>query len=519
MKIFRTITILFAIFALTASSCGKDPGQESKPALSADTAEINVGADALEATVSITANRSWRASVMDDWAAINGESRFVIDDGKDRTTVLNLTFDPNPSTDERSTSLVIRGEEFKDLVIAIVQKGKSTANTLATTSELSYGAIPYTGGSYTLDIQSNTSWTASLAEGSSENFTILDSGKSVFSFKGEGNGKCVLKVGTNPSADPVNATLTIVDNDGQCEPLVFSFSQESAPTVSIDYNATIFRPVPSFGFKRMLVFNATSSWTAVAGEGVSIDKTEGTAGTGLEIEVTVKEYTGDVDRKVKVTINGNTTAEWTQLRVPDYPVFYRVYPDMYSKDTKYRCWPFVESLVNGVFGDYTLKNINPAVSSSRLVFTFGSNEKDATTGADKGNYSYNETGFLFGSNTSGTTGGYIIIPGVPGKRVSRLEYFNGGSSDKYANRITVTDADGKIIAGGEEFKVFRNRWAEQAIADKTIAINSLQEDLQMSPDAYGCWILTGSKADEPVYMRFTARVFMRWFTVSYENAE
>lgn len=518
MKIFRTIVILSTILTLTASSCGKDSGKETTPAISASTTGITVGADAVEASVNITANRSWRASVKDDWAAIDGESRFVVTDGKDQTSALNLKFDPNPSTDERSTSLLIRGEEFKDLVITLVQKGRATANTLATTSELTYDAIPFSGASFTLDIQSNTSWTATLDEGASENFTILDSGKSVFSFKGEGNGKCTLKVGTNPSADPVCASLTVVDNDGQCEPLVFKFSQESAPTVSIDYAATVFRPVPSFGFKRTLVFNATSSWTAVAGEGASIDKTEGTAGTGLEIEVTFKEYNGDVDRKVKVTINGNTTAEWTQMRVPDYPVFYRVYPDMYSKDTKYRCWPYVESLVNGTFGEYTLKNINPAVSSSRLVFTFRSNEKDSA-GNDAGNYSYNETGFLFGSNTSGSSGGYIIIPGVPGKRVSRLEYFNAGSSDKYANRITVTDAVGNIIAGGEEFKVYRNRWAEKAVADKSIPIESIQEDLMMSPDAYGCWNLTGSKDSEPVYMRFTSRVFMRWFTVSYENAE
>ncbi|MCQ2183911.1 MAG: DUF4886 domain-containing protein [Bacteroidales bacterium] len=273
--------------------------------------------------------------------------------------------------------------------------------------------------------------------------------------------------------------------------------------------------IPCYGYKATYIFNAGTAWSVKGDEGVTVEPASGSAGSDQIITVTFPKYEQSSDRRIGVSITvADTTGrvEWIQNKVPHYPVFYRIYPDGYSRDTKYRCWPFVEKLNNGVFGLYTLSAINPLISSQRLVLDFQSNAKDAT-GTSTGNFSYNETGFLLGSNSS-PTGAYIVIPGIEGKKVSRFEFCNGSSTQ--VNTISITDTEGNILKGGEPHRVSVNQWAKAANADKTILINSLQEEMEMTPDAYWCWDITGSKVGESVVVRFPSRAFIRWFTFNYE---
>lgn len=529
MKLNRIFVLLSAAsLCLAAISCSKEGPKEtiSEPKLSADLDKISVGADAEDTTVivNVTATRSWRASIEDDWAYISGSRSCTNDDKKEKTSQLKVKIETNNTLQSRTTNLVIKGDELEDLTIRIIQAGKENTNTLSTSSELSYPSIPWGGSTVTIDIESNTSWTATLADDAPENFGIMKGDEIVKSVTKLQNDRFTVKIRQNTSTSSVQTSVTVVDVDHGCTPIVFSFTQEGAPSVTIDSTATVFRNVPCYGFKRTLVFNAASPWTAEAGEGTSIDKTSGSAGNGQQIVVTFNEYSGTADRKIGVTVkgenNGSFTASWLQNRVSDYPVFFRVYPDKFSKEQKYRTWTdtgglFNEPLVSGAFGKYTLSAINANVSPDPLALTFVSN----FDGTANNNFGYEKSSFLFGSNNSGSAGGYIIISGVPGKRISRFEFFNGGITDKQENRITITDADGNLYDGGREYKVKLNNWASRANSDDTILINSLIDDILQSPDAYACWELKNTKAGEPVYVRFSARAFIRWFTIYFEDAE
>ncbi|MCQ2183920.1 MAG: hypothetical protein MJY62_00730 [Bacteroidales bacterium] len=505
--------------------------------------EINVEAEAEEVTVkvSVKANRSWRASVKDDendWVYISGAKTFTTEDGVEGTFEINVKFENNTTTAQRTNAIVFKGDGI-ELEIPVTQKGKVSANTLATTSETSYTNIPWSGGEFRIAIQSNASWSATVGEKDPENFNILKGSDNVRTISKFQDDEFTVKVGPNLSTSTVSGTVTVVDDDKVCTPIVFTFSQASAPSVTIDSVSTSFAGISSYGFKRTLVFNAADTWTATASQGLSIDKASGNAGNAQVITFTAEQNTLASDRTLSITVKGKDnatfTASWTQYRVPDYEVIWDTYPDMFSKDAQYRNWHttadadgtwglFTTQLVNNSYGPHTLSKICPSVSEERIVIDFFSNYKDPSTGAWSGNFSYDYTGFLIGqkdgvNGDNSYRGGGIILPAIKGKRLSRVEFFNAGITDNQGSRIRITDADNQVVEGGKEQIVTKNLWGEKANSNRALSCNSIHEDIVESPGAYAGFELPSTKAETAYYIRFSVRTTVRWFTFYYENAQ
>lgn len=286
-------------------------------------------------------------------------------------------------------------------------------------------------------------------------------------------------------------------------------SRIAAPAVRIDGSADR-STVSSFGQTRMLPVTADKAWSVTASEGLKVNVTTGQSGVNLPVKVTFPENTGTSEKHYSVRFSSSDTSladlvvDFVQARKPDYEVFFRVYPDEYSKDQSYRNWinVFVENL--GTFGYYTLLQICPSVSSERVKVGFFSNN------GNEGNLGYNEAGFMIGYVGSGY-GGYIEFPAVEGRRLSCVEAFMSASTVNQTVHASIMDTEGNIVPGGE---LQDNKVNSSAVG--RLHVESVSSELSYDPGSRLYWNLSGTQAGRAYRLNFSSRGMIRWFNFSYE---
>lgn len=532
----KYFSILLALLAAAfAVSCTKpvDPVIPD-PVLTVSVETVTVPAEAQEVSeaITVTANRSWRATVESDgdWAYISGTRSYTAEDNETVETRLVLKFEDNMTFAEREGTLTIKGDELETVTVKLVQAGKENTNTLTTTSEAEYKDIAYTGGRVDVSIKSNTTWIASLSDGAPAGFKILNADEQTGKLTVFGDSDVTVSIAANNSSSAVSATLTVVDADGLCTPLVFTISQKGAPALHLISGKSPEFPVPSYGgYQRKIYFSSTENWTASVSGAASVTPTSGNASEETFVTVTFPENTGAADRISTVTIstaNDKVDVNVKQSRPADYKVFFRVYPsDAYSKDSQYRTWLgnvvadgtyglFAEKLVNNAFGTFTLTQVNSAISSERIKIGFISN--NPTT---PGNFSNDYTGHLMGSTSKdgGDPGCHIVFPAIAGKRLARVECYGGGITDNQIIVGSIRDGSGNVIAGGDDLRMDKNALCISAGSQSgKVTIQSVQEELTKSPESYACWELPETTANTEYNLYFKQRACVRWFCIWYE---
>lgn len=286
-------------------------------------------------------------------------------------------------------------------------------------------------------------------------------------------------------------------------------SRISAPAVRIDGSADR-SVVSSFGQTRTLPVTADKMWSVTASDGLKVNVTTGQSGTDLPVKVTFPENTSSSEKRYSVRFSSSDASladlvvDFVQARKPDYEVFFRLYPDEFSKDMTYRNWDnvFVEKL--GTFGYYTLKEVSPSVSSERVKVGFFSNN------GDEGNLGYNEAGFMIGY-VGGGYGGYIEFPAVEGRRLSSVEAFFSASTSNQTVYSSVIDTDGNVVSGGE---IQTN--AVNSSAAGRLHVESVSSELNYDPGSRLYWNLSGTQPGRAYRLNFSSRGMIRWFNFSYE---
>ena len=294
--------------------------------------------------------------------------------------------------------------------------------------------ISYAGGSGSISVSSNTSWTAAVKDGATAQVNLVNS-------SGTGDGTVTFTVAANDEETAKEAVIVI--SAAGCKDVELTVTQVKAPAqASIDASLATkgdswyVEPgvLSSLGSnsekanadhgRRPIYITAKKAWTAKVGDettaaGVRLSQDSGEAGESV-LYVSVGQNTDfNTEKKVVVELKAEgedpVQVELTQKAAKVVTFEFRTF------DRSAVCWPFEETAKTDGEGTYTAGEYTVGYYTT------------ATTGMEA-NY-----GWMIGRGTDF----YVVTPKVTGHKLVRITM-----ADNNATNPKVITADGDEVSGG-----------------------------------------------------------------------
>jgi parallel beta-helix repeat protein len=231
-----------------------------------------------------------------DWSAIDDQNWLNISppSGTNDETVTVSAFFDNSSTESRTATVTISGNEVTPQTVIVIQEGVPPV-LIVSTNTLTIGATAYSTNTFI--ITSNISWTVE----SSENWLTINSNS------GSGNATRILTAQANPTTATRTATIT-VSGTGVTAQKITVIQEGAAPVLNVSTSVLIIA-APA-GSTNTFGITSTISWT------ISTDETwlttSSVSGFGnATITVTATANPTISQRSANVTVSGPGVAEKT----------------------------------------------------------------------------------------------------------------------------------------------------------------------------------------------------------------
>lgn len=290
------------IFGFTACGGDNTMAEASSEYITVGTTIDISGAASTGNSLAVQANCTWVVVSDVDWIHITDPS------GGHGNGNQNIVFnaDASPSPESRTGHLTITTPGGIQRIVDVVQRKGDVRLETNVQDDLFF---LYTGGEKTIQITSNTKWTAS----SSDSWLKIEGQAD---YQGEGSQKLTISASVNTLADAVNGIITLKDLDGTkiiSIPVVLGGKNPNLTINQPDGNA-----VPAAGGTNILSIQSNFNWRATvselqpAGKWARFKSGETTldgqaASEAQNVEVTVDPNTTDQVRTV--TIKVETTSE------------------------------------------------------------------------------------------------------------------------------------------------------------------------------------------------------------------
>lgn len=263
---------------------------------------VNFPAAGSSETLSITANQPWTVTTSDAWLTLSADA------GTGDAT-LNVAAEENTSITRRTGAVTFQ-TGATTYTVTISQEGATPTFNVSPES-LSFTA---SGGSASVTISSNQSWTA----------TTSDAWFSISSAEGEGDATLSLTVVANTSTDSRSGTVTLKAGDSS---YIVSVSQEGEdPILTISPESLSFS---ADGGNKSITVTSNLSWMATSSDAwltVSSSSGEGDA----TLSVTADENVSIANRTASVTFEGKDRTVIVNVTQDGAAPFFNVTPTTLS---------------------------------------------------------------------------------------------------------------------------------------------------------------------------------------------
>lgn len=527
------LTLLAASLAMVVLGCTQGSILDSD--MSEAEAKLSVDKDVIEVEAAtfyedqfisdsliVTANRSWSLNFVSEvpWLEISQTSGINL--GKvTKDWPITLAFGDNTDQQERSLELSV-SIEGKRVLVPVIQKAFSPV--FETDSPTSYN-LPETGGEITLNVRSNCTWTAKVAESSSAKVTF-DNGETLA--QRTKSGSLTLSVEANTDFTERKEATIILSADG-VEDITVSLTQEICiPHLNVDRELSETDVLLGGGMYEF-VFDTNANWTATiddagAANGVTLSIENGTPADKLH--VIFPDVTLEGAATVTITTETGLSESLTFTQKGGFLVSFREWPD--NGGWSSRNLPFTSCINQD--GETDEKYTIPREKSSAL----SSKENSLWTGIAKTGQEYKfHTGLsdvMFRSEACGLVIGsitqspafYIEFPAIEGKKLKAVRLMLGTSDVKLKNQEEtatgttswITDAEGNIVAGGETQKV--RTYQNDKDWDETQTIPSFTSDYYNHTESMFFFTLTDTQPGTAYRYTGDYRQVIRWFMLYYE---
>lgn len=468
----------------------------------------------LESPLVLTANRSWTASFQPEvsWARLSTLTSALNLGKVSRDYELLFFFDENESGDPRETNILfsIDGDQ---LIVPVRQE--AFVPVLEVKGESIFADIPETGEEISIPIRSNTRWTAETDASSTASVSL--SAKS-------GSRSGVLGIKVKPNVDISSPkTATVILRAEGCGDVAINISQNRAvPRFSIDREKTSDITFP-IEYKHTIYLNTNVSWTAELGEGTSPGVTlSDLEGSFEENVLTVNFPVASLNSGHTAVVNFKTenglSDSITLVQEPAILINFRKYSDnngwTYNNNSvlNYDGASIPRGDTSGPpFGPGTYRMLD----GTHNTFTLYSGEKDDAV------IYQNHSGLVIGDSSAPAF--YVEFPSFEGKKLTRIRVMLGNSVEKLKNvesgapgtTLTVTDAEGNVVKGGE--KTSKKSYTFTAEEKKTAVIESFMTDyLNHYEESMFDFKLEDAEPGKAYRIVGDIRMVMRWWILNYE---
>ncbi len=270
---YRTATVSVSHTGTTAIS-KKITIRQAPASINASTESLVFNNTASSVNVTISAEASWTATTSSSWIEITSTS------GSKGTSVMTVSVSPNASVDDRTGYVVLSIGGNQRIQIPLRQRGiyVETEQT-----ELSFAAA---GGSSSLSVLSNTSWTISS----------VPSWITVSPGSGAGNGQVKVTAAENPYTTSRTGIIRLTQT-GMNIDMSISVTQSGK---TFDVNATVLNFADKQAVQTISI-ETDGTWSAKASDSwISVSPPSASGNSVLS--VSVSENTGDNERSGQVVV-------------------------------------------------------------------------------------------------------------------------------------------------------------------------------------------------------------------------
>lgn len=373
---------MFAV-ALALVACNKNETDPVfTPELKLDkTEKITAAAEGTTANLKVTANVSWTVTSNDETVATVEPASKEITDKKSAETEVTVTISENETLEPRTATLTFKAEGCKDIVVEIEQAAAEIPDVFEVLDDTGENPAPssfdvtFTGGSNTVYVNSNISWTATSSE------TWLSASPASFTAEVK-------------EVEPIAVTIAATANTGAERSATLTFSAEGQQDVVITVNQAV-APKLEITISDITYQNATATYTPSDNELYYIEqyapKAEYTFASDDEFARALLEY---FYQTYGTTYSKYGYTSYAELFFDGLAVKGKDEISMTGLD------PETEYLVFGFFVD---KNMEVASSVTRKEFkTEAKPSADADYTALLGTYTFNAYDYFGGASVSGT---------------------------------------------------------------------------------------------------------------------
>lgn len=488
-----------------------------KEAIEVEAASFHEGETISESFI-VTASRSWSmASVPEvSWLSLSQTSGMNLGKVK-KEWPISLTFEDNTASQERSLDLSIT-IDGKRVLVPVLQKAFSPVLTLESSASHN---LPEVGGEVTLNVRSNSIWTAKVDESSSAKVTFKNGEKSD---QREKSDTLTLVVKANTDTQGGKEATIILSTDG-AEDVTVNLTQDICiPRLTIDPELSETDVLPGGGSYEV-VFETNENWTATVDDdgianGVTLSIQEGAPADQLFVNFPTATLEGTM-AAVTITTTSGLSESLTFTQKGCILISFREWPDLGGYSQTFQPWTIVE----------TGKKSLPRQDSDAGAGTW--NMKDSQ-GRGYVLWTGNTVGqSMFHSEACGLTVGsivdnpafYIEFPAIEGKTLRAVKLMLGNSDVGFKDgtkkeatatgtKSWITDAEGNTVEGGEPQQV--RTYQKDEDWNSTQTIPSFKSDYNNHSESMFYFTLTGTQPNTAYRYTGDYRQVIRWFILYYE---
>lgn len=239
----------------------------------------DISSDGGEFVVKVKSNCEWLAAVKDGSTA---EVSLDRTEGMKCDSV-TVTIGENPDVNAtRTATLILSTSGHDDIEVVFNQQKRKPYISIDGPLEYS---VTCNGGTFTIDLASNTAWTAKVQEGATASATVSPA---------VGNRSAEINVEIAPNTDTASGkTATVVISAAECEDISVVFNQDKLiPFLTVD-KSKLDTVIPVIGGDVAIPFTTNENWTAslkdISGSGIKLSADSGSwLNTDLSITFPVK---------------------------------------------------------------------------------------------------------------------------------------------------------------------------------------------------------------------------------------
>ena len=494
---------------------------ENESILNFDKTSVEVEAASFHAdekvtdTVIVTASRSWSLApvVESPWLSVSRDNGLNLGKVRKEWPVI-MSFEDNTLSEERLVDLSVSIEGDR-VLLPVKQKAFTPVLTLKSESIFN---IPEVGDTVTLEIRSNSRWTARVEESSTAKLSLSAS-------EGYKSGSLYVVIQANSDTKSSKEATVVLSAEG-VEDVNVSITQDICiPRLVIDSENSETDVLPAAGYSK-LIFDTNEDWTATlaegASEGVALSSTEGSPADELSVYFPTATLDG-ASATVVITTASGLTESVTYVQRGCVIISFRMWPDNNGWGSANKT-----SMLGWSSGTYDIPRSSADTGAPGIWYENDSDGRKYTywNGSTEGQC-------MFHSEACGLTIGsivenpafYIEFPAIEGKTLKEFKLMLGNSDVKFKDNKNceatatgttgfIADATGVAVAGGELKEV--RTYQKDADWNATNTIPSFYSDYFNHSESMMHFVLTGTEPGTAYRYYGEYRQVIRWFILYYE---